>query len=117
MGEVDLDGSALGDPLIGINLYAADGAAVRSRVFVPGPAVPEDPATGSAAVGLGVALVAAGSAAADGETSYEIEQGVELGRPSYLSGRVSATAGKATRCWVAGLIQPVGSGTIAVPPG
>ena len=59
---------------------------MRSRVFVPGPAMPEDPATGSAAVGLGVALVATGLAAPEGATRYDIEQGVEMGRPSYLGG-------------------------------
>ncbi len=89
MEVVDLGGEALRDPLIGVNVYALRGTSVRARVFVPGPSVPEDPATGSAAVGLGVALVASGHAAADGVTSYDIVQGVELGRSSYLrrSGR------------------------------
>ena len=48
----------LADPLEGVNLYALAGPAVRSRVFVPGLAVPEDPAIGSAAAMLGMALVA-----------------------------------------------------------
>jgi trans-2,3-dihydro-3-hydroxyanthranilate isomerase len=94
----------------------ADGVVrISSRVYVPGYGIPEDPATGSAAVGLGVALVKAGLAAADGQTSYEITQGVEMGRPSLLRGRVEAAGGVATRCHVAGEVRPVASGTIAVP--
>lgn len=134
MSEVDLGGWRSRDPLIGLNVYALRGETVgggevgdpvaggetvldvRSRVFVPGPSVPEDPATGSAAVGLGVALVAGGRAAPEGVTRYEIEQGLELGRPSYLSGRVLAEGGLATACWVAGMVVAIGEGTIAVPP-
>lgn len=106
------------DPFEGVNLVAVSGSApsldVRSRVFVPGLSVPEDPATGSAAAGLGMALVAAGLLPEGG--SYAIEQGVEMGRPSVLLGRVEAAGGRATRCHVAGRVQHVASGEIAVPP-
>ncbi|MGI8701985.1 MAG: PhzF family phenazine biosynthesis protein [Nocardioidaceae bacterium] len=122
MRDVDLGDFALQDPLIGLNVYAvlpgaedATDLMVRSRVFVPGPSVPEDPATGSAAVGLGMALVASGLAEPEGTTRYDIAQGVELGRPSRLWGRVSAEAGSAVTCWVAGRVQPIGEGAIAVP--
>lgn len=116
MDDVDLGGATLRDPLVGLNVYSLQGTAVRARVFAPGPSVPEDPATGSAAVGLGVALVASGDAAGSGVTRYEIVQGVEIGRPSYLSGRVEAVDGVARACWVAGQVQPIGDGTIALPP-
>jgi trans-2,3-dihydro-3-hydroxyanthranilate isomerase len=121
MSEVELPGS-LRDPLVGINVLVVNDAdpdgtlAIRSRVFVPGVAVAEDPATGSAAVALGVALVATGLAHADGSTRYDILQGVEIGRPSHLLGRVEALGGSARRCWVAGQVQPIGEGMIAVPP-
>jgi trans-2,3-dihydro-3-hydroxyanthranilate isomerase len=82
-------------------------------VFVPGVGVPEDPATGSAAAGLGMALVASGLLPEGGR--YDIVQGVEMGRPSALFGRVEASDGRATRCHVAGQVQPVASGEIAVP--
>ena len=105
------------DLLDAVNVYAVAGDAscldVHSRVFVPG-SIPEDPATGSAAAGLGMALVASGVLPEGG--SYEITQGVELGRPSRLSGRVEATGGVATRCHVAGRVQPVASGEVEVPP-
>lgn len=106
------------DPFEGINLVAVSGSApaleIRSRVFLPGLAVPEDPATGSAAAGLGVALVASGLLPEGG--TYAIEQGVEMGRPSVLLGRVEVASGRATRCHVAGRVQHVASGEIAVPP-
>lgn len=106
------------DPFEGINLFAVSGSApsleVRSRVFVPGLSVPEDPATGSAAAGLGVALVAAGLLPEGG--SYRIEQGLELGRPSVLLGRVEVEGGTAVRCHVAGGVHPVASGEVVVPP-
>jgi trans-2,3-dihydro-3-hydroxyanthranilate isomerase len=105
------------DLLDALNVYAVAGDAptlsVHSRVFVPSVGVPEDPATGSAAAGLGMVLVASGLLPEGGR--YEISQGLEMGRPSALSGRVEADAGVATRCHVAGRVQPVAAGEIAVP--
>jgi trans-2,3-dihydro-3-hydroxyanthranilate isomerase len=105
------------DLLDAVNLYAVTGDAprldVHARVFVPGVGVPEDPATGSAAAGLGMALVATGLLPEGG--SYAITQGVEMGRPSSLAGRVEASSGRATRCHVAGQVQHVASGEIVVP--
>ena len=110
-------GAGARDPLEGVNVVEVTGSAprltVHARVFVPGLSVPEDPATGSAAVGLGVMLAAAGLLP-DGGT-FEITQGVEMGRPSLLHGRVDAEAGTATLCHVAGAVQPVATGQIAVP--
>ncbi|QNN51737.1 PhzF family phenazine biosynthesis protein [Nocardioides mesophilus] len=112
--------SALGevrDLLDAVNLYAVAGEApglqVHSRVFVPGAGVPEDPATGSAAAGLGMALVARGLLGDGGR--YTIRQGVEMGRPSTLHGRVEAADGLATRCHVAGQVRHVARGEILVP--
>lgn len=121
------------DPVDGINVFAVEGSApsldVHARVFVPGLSVPEDPATGSAAAGLGIALVAGGQLPAGG--GYRISQGGEMGRPSALHGRVDTTIvgghgwspqGSdeeanvvAVLCHVAGQVQRVGRGEIAVP--
>jgi trans-2,3-dihydro-3-hydroxyanthranilate isomerase len=105
------------DLLDALNVYAvsgdAPGLAVHSRVFVPGAGVTEDPATGSAAAGLGMALVASGLLPEGGR--YDIVQGVEMGRPSALACRVEATGGRPTRCHVAGRVRPVATGEIAVP--
>ncbi len=111
------DAGPVEDLLDALNVYAVMGdaprLAVHSRVFVPGVGVPEDAATGSAAAGLGMALVASGLLPEGGR--YEIVQGVEMGRPSRLFGRVEASGGRATRCHVAGQVQPVATGEIVVP--
>jgi trans-2,3-dihydro-3-hydroxyanthranilate isomerase len=70
------------DPLDPFGVYCFTGVApgtVRARGLFPGAGVPEDPATGSAAAGLGLYL-----AARLGEITFEIEQGAEIGRPSRL---------------------------------
>jgi trans-2,3-dihydro-3-hydroxyanthranilate isomerase len=107
------------DLLDALNIHAVAGDAprltVHSRVFVPGVGVPEDPATGSAAAGLGMALAASGQLPEGGR--YHITQGVEMGRPSSLAGRVEASGGHATRCHVAGQVHQVASGEIEVPAG
>jgi trans-2,3-dihydro-3-hydroxyanthranilate isomerase len=110
-----------GDPVAGVNVYALDdasgsdaaGPAVRSRVFCPDVGVAEDPATGSAAVGLGIVLAAAGSLPDGGD--YTIRQGVEMGRPSTLYGHVDAENGRARGCEVGGGVVSAAAGTIAIP--
>jgi len=92
----------------------ADGFA-HARVFATGVGVPEDPATGSAALGLGVWLVDAGLVAGEGKTSYDIAQGAEMLRPSQLSCVVRAEGGQAVECQVRGTVRPVANGRIAVP--
>jgi trans-2,3-dihydro-3-hydroxyanthranilate isomerase len=105
------------DPLEGINLYAVrerdgDLLDVHSRVFVPG-LVPEDPATGSAATGLGMALHAR-TLLQDGGR-YRISQGSELGRPSVLDGRIDAGPDGVSRVHVAGAVHPIARGQIRAP--
>lgn len=109
---------ATGDPLDGLDLHAvrtrADGGLdVHSRVFVPGLSVPEDPATGSSAAGLGIALHARGLLGDRGR--YAISQGHEIGRPSVLDCRIDAGAGVVTRVHVAGTVHPIAQGRIRVP--
>jgi trans-2,3-dihydro-3-hydroxyanthranilate isomerase len=105
----------------GVSVFAlsesqsAASRAVHARVFAVGAGVPEDPATGSAALGLGVYLVDAGLVAADGETAYVVTQGVEMGRPSTLQCVVSAAGGLAVAGRVRGSVAPVASGQIEVP--
>jgi trans-2,3-dihydro-3-hydroxyanthranilate isomerase len=88
----------------------------HARVFAVGVGVPEDPATGSAALGLGVWLVASGLLPGDGESHYTVRQGVELHRPSTLECTVSAVDGAATSATVTGAVVAVAKGEIAVPP-
>jgi len=102
----------------GVSVFAWDSGAstAHARVFVPGLGVPEDPATGSAALGLGVWLVASGLVPGEGESAYTIKQGAELHRPSTLDCTVTAGSGVAVRATVSGHVVPVAKGEIAVPP-
>ena len=99
----------------GVSVVGWDGSAARARVFAGGVGVAEDPATGSAALGLGVFLAASGLLA-DGWTDYVVTQGVEMGRPSTLTCRVLVEAGQAVRTTVSGSVVPIASGEIRVPP-
>ncbi|MGA9748447.1 MAG: PhzF family phenazine biosynthesis protein [Nocardioides sp.] len=119
LSEYD-DQPVVNDPLDGVNVYAVTGGTgedvlrVHARVFVQGLSVPEDPATGSAAAGLGIALVETGRLPAGGR--YRIRQGLEMGRPSTLDGRVDVGAdGRPVLCHVAGDVQVVAGGEIVVP--
>jgi trans-2,3-dihydro-3-hydroxyanthranilate isomerase len=96
-------------------VFAWDGEVARARVFAAGAGVPEDPATGSAGVALGVYLVVGGLVPADGATSYDVLQGVEMGRPSRLRCAVVARAGIPVEARVTGSTVPVARGEIRVP--
>ena len=98
----------------GISLLAWDGAVARCRVFPGGVGVVEDPATGSAALGLGVYLAGTGLLG-DGSHGYVVEQGHEMGRPSTLRCRVDVEGGRAVRTTVSGAVVPVARGEIRVP--
>ncbi|KUL29368.1 PhzF family phenazine biosynthesis protein [Actinoplanes awajinensis] len=100
----------------GLTVFSWESGEAHARVFVPGDAVWEDPATGSAALGLGVWLVGAGWLPGDGLSSYRVHQGLEMKRPSLLSCTVSAAGGVATGATVSGHVFPVATGKIAVPP-
>jgi trans-2,3-dihydro-3-hydroxyanthranilate isomerase len=103
-----------GVPMISVFGWAAGTA--HARVFCPGVDVPEDPATGSAALALGVWLVGAGWLPGDGESAYVVHQGAELHRPSVLDCTVTAACGRAVATTVSGHVMPVARGEIGVPP-
>lgn len=66
--------------VFGTLAFARTGPAIRSRFWAPGAGVPEDPATGSAAVALAAAFVARGEPAG----RVAIDQGEEIGFPSRI---------------------------------
>lgn len=96
--------------------WDAESRVAHMRVFAPGSGVVEDPATGSAALGLGVFLIGSGLLPATGESSYVVHQGEQLGRPSVLDCTVSAVDGQVERVTVAGSVVPIARGEIVVPP-
>lgn len=104
--------SALGGS--GISLTSWDGTTARTRVFPGGVGIAEDPATGSAALGLGVFLAASGLLG-DGTHEYVVQQGVEMGRPSTLRCTVDVVGRAATGTTVTGRTVPIAKGEIRVP--
>jgi trans-2,3-dihydro-3-hydroxyanthranilate isomerase len=100
----------------GVYVVAWDpGARVaRARMFAGDVGVAEDPATGSAALALGVWLVTSGLLVTSGP--YEVVQGVEMGRRSLLHCSVDVAAGAAVAVRVRGDVVPVARGHITPPP-
>jgi trans-2,3-dihydro-3-hydroxyanthranilate isomerase len=91
------------------------GSTVHSRMFAPEFGVPEDPATGSAAGPLGAYLVKYRVVRAEPTAAIVNEQGIEMGRPSFLHVRITQEAGEITNVQVGGTCVFVGSGTISLP--
>lgn len=104
--RVDLLGETLGDYWTQMVMVFAlegelPGSDIRARMFAPTIGVPEDPATGSAAVGLG-GYLAARDPRFDAKLRWVVEQGFEMGRPSILQVEVEKQAGKITAVRVGG---------------
>jgi trans-2,3-dihydro-3-hydroxyanthranilate isomerase len=105
--------SAIGEA--GVSVFSYVDATAHARVFAGGVGVIEDPATGSASLGLGVWLAASGKVAADGTTAYRVEQGLEIGRPSQMDCVVRCEGGRAVELSVTGSVVAVAEGRIRVP--
>jgi trans-2,3-dihydro-3-hydroxyanthranilate isomerase len=94
--------------VVGFNCFAGEGSSWKTRMFGPGSGVPEDPATGSAAGPLAVHLGRHGLVPFGDE--IEIEQGVEIGRPSRLHARAVASDGGIERVEAGGSAVVVARG-------
>jgi trans-2,3-dihydro-3-hydroxyanthranilate isomerase len=117
--QLDLWESALGGYLANkVFLFAMDaglpGCDVHARMFAPGIGVAEDPATGSAAVALG-GYLAARDPRRDGTLRWNVEQGVEMGRPSILEVEADKRGGAVTAARVGGRTVLVCDGTMELP--
>jgi trans-2,3-dihydro-3-hydroxyanthranilate isomerase len=115
-------GAAAGTPLPGAQLRFAvllyvrrdgDATRLRARMFAPLGGVLEDPATGSACAALG-ALLTAMAPGENVDLHYEIEQGVEMGRPSLLIASGRKTAEGPVEATVAGSCVAAARGTLEV---
>jgi trans-2,3-dihydro-3-hydroxyanthranilate isomerase len=109
---------AVSPDLTGLVVCAVDAAArdVHLRMFAPGSGVDEDPATGSAAVALGVFLADRGLVAPDGVHDFVVRQGAEIGRPSTLHAGVRTEGGAAVATWVRGAVRAVARGELLALP-
>jgi len=85
----------------------------HARMFAPDHGVPEDPATGSAAVGL-CGAVHRFDALPDGLHKRVIEQGYEMGRPSRIELSLQVGGGKLETVRIGGHAVRVAEGTIEV---
>jgi trans-2,3-dihydro-3-hydroxyanthranilate isomerase len=81
-------------------------------MFAPQLGVPEDPATGSAAVGF-AGVVRAFDELPDGAHRRAIEQGHEMGRPSAIMLTLIVEGGKLDTVRIGGNAVRVVEGTIA----
>lgn len=109
---------AVTEGLVGLVVVSYADLSAHLRMFGAGVGVAEDPATGSAAVALGVFLVDRGILPPDGQTGFDIAQGAEIGRPSQLGVLVHADAGAAVRASVWGTVVRVARGElVALPAG
>jgi trans-2,3-dihydro-3-hydroxyanthranilate isomerase len=93
---------------------AGQAHSVHARLFHRG--VGEDPATGSAALALGVHLVDQGLISGDGRQTYEIAQGAEIDRPSTLYGEVTVLNGVPVSVSVTGAAVKVAEGNLVALP-
>ncbi|MDQ8153332.1 MAG: PhzF family phenazine biosynthesis protein [Gemmatimonadota bacterium] len=98
-------------------VYAADAEGgdrhYRARMFAPGINVPEDPATGSAAVTF-AGFLAARSRTRNGSLEWTIDQGIEMGRPSRLAIEADKVDGNITALRVGGEAVLVSEGTMRI---
>jgi trans-2,3-dihydro-3-hydroxyanthranilate isomerase len=108
-------GADTGDapPYVYVYARSSDEFDIRARMFAPMDGIPEDPATGSANCAL-AGLLAHLDAAPDGDFTWRIAQGVEMGRPSVLEARAEKRRGEVTGVWIGGESVMVSEGFIQV---
>ena len=85
----------------------------RARMFSPTAGIPEDPATGSASALFASQLLAHG-ALKEGTNRFALEQGVEMGRPSFIRMEADMAGGKVTAVRIGGHAVRVSEGVIEI---
>jgi trans-2,3-dihydro-3-hydroxyanthranilate isomerase len=91
------------------------GSTVHSRMFAPGLGITEDPATGGASGPLGCYLVRHRLVACDTSVEIVSEQGIEMGRPSFIRIRIERSGDDITAVRVGGQCHFMGEGFIEIP--
>ncbi len=89
------------------------GSNIRARMFAPGLGVTEDPATGSAATAFG-GYLGIRETENNGIFHWRIEQGFEMGRPSFLEVKTEKVEGKINKICVGGCSVLVSQGTMNI---
>jgi trans-2,3-dihydro-3-hydroxyanthranilate isomerase len=96
--------------VLGVNCIAGSGRRWKTRMFIPGGGIAEDPATGSAAGPLALHLARHGRIEFGAE--IEISQGAEIKRPSTLYARVEGSEDQVERVEVGGSAVIVARGEL-----
>ena len=91
-----------------------EGSTVHSRMFAPDIGVAEDPATGAASGPLGCYLVRYGVVPRAASAEIVSEQGIEMGRPSYIRIRIESAGEEIKSVKVGGTCHFAGEGFIEV---
>lgn len=95
---------------LAIMAYVREGEAIEARMFAPLGGILEDPATGSA-----VAALAAYLGKVDGTSqTFEISQGVKMGRPSRILASVTVEAGVPVEVAITGQAIKVMEGQLTI---
>jgi len=91
-------------------IYTRSGCDIRARMFQPLGGIPEDPATGSAAAALAAFL-----GQLDGQSAtFDITQGVEMGRPSKITAEIEVEDAKPTAVSIEGQAVRTMQGRLAL---
>ncbi|HEX8721717.1 MAG TPA: PhzF family phenazine biosynthesis protein [Pyrinomonadaceae bacterium] len=90
-----------------------EGSTVHSRMFAPGLGITEDPATGGASGPLGCYLVAHGVVSGE-SADITSEQGIEMGRPSFIRIRIERDGDRIAAVRVGGQCHFMGEGFIEI---
>ena len=89
-------------------VYTRHGAKINARMFAPLDGIPEDPATGSAAAALAAFLGELHGTSA----TFQITQGVAMGRPSRIDAEVTVGNGTPVAVAISGEAVPVMAGRL-----
>ena len=87
---------------------------VRSRMFAPAMGIEEDPATGAAATAL-AGYLGIRHPSTEGTLHWVVEQGFEMGRPSFLYVEADKQQGNLQTIRVGGTAVLVSQGTMTIP--
>jgi trans-2,3-dihydro-3-hydroxyanthranilate isomerase len=107
-----LEPLGLGEVFIFAPEVEYEGSTVHSRMFAPDFGIAEDPATGGASGPLGSYLVRHGLVEANPTAYIVSEQGVEMGRPSFIHIQITREGEQIVRVQVGGQAVYMGEGDI-----
>lgn len=112
--ERELRGQVPAEVFVFTQEVEQDGSRVHSRMFAPAFGIGEDPATGGASGPLGCYLARHGVVKAEPFVEFISEQGLEMGRPSFIKIGIEQEAGQITRVEVSGQCRYMGGGFFEV---